>query len=109
MLTAADVADLLGLKPRTVYDIPEADLPRYRMGKGGGAVRFAPADVEAYRASCRSTGTRPAHAGAMSFRASLTDADDALRSYFQRRGLEPRQKPTPASATPSSTPLRRVR
>lgn len=48
MLTAAEVARLLGLKPRTVYDLASSGkLPFYRPAPG--AVRFDPADVEAYR------------------------------------------------------------
>lgn len=46
MLTAAEVARLLGLKPRTVYDLAASGaLPSYRPAPG--AVRFNSADVEA--------------------------------------------------------------
>jgi excisionase family DNA binding protein len=107
MLKAADVARLLGLSARTVYALAQAGaLPHFRPALG--AVRFDPADVEAYRQSCRSTATPTASAGAMNFRASLTDDDAALQSYFQRRGRAPRQKPTPPSATPTSTLLHPV-
>lgn len=51
MLTAADVGRLLGISARTVYAIPEVQLPRYRMGAARGAVRFDPLDVENYKAS----------------------------------------------------------
>ena len=58
MLTAQQVADALGLSRRAVYDLADAGLlPCYRMGVGRGALRFDPADVEAYRAACRSTAT----------------------------------------------------
>ena len=56
MLSAAQVAELLGLSARSVYDIPESRLPRYRVGAQGGAIRYELADVEAYKASCRCTG-----------------------------------------------------
>ena len=67
MLTAAEAAELLGLKPRTVYQRAAARLRAcYRMGVGRGGVRFKPEDVEAYRESCRSDGTRETSAGATS-------------------------------------------
>lgn len=48
MLTAAAVADMLGLKPRTVYDLARrGELASYRFG---AALRFDHADVEAYKA-----------------------------------------------------------
>ena len=54
MLTPAEAAGLLGLSPRAVYDLIAAGLlPCYRMGAGRGAIRLEPADVEAYKASCR--------------------------------------------------------
>lgn len=108
MLTAAQAAERLGLSVRAVYDIPDADLPRYRMGAGRGAVRFAPSDLDAYLARCRSTTTKPASAGGTSSRVSLKDADSELQSYFRRHGLPVRQKPTARPKTPSSTPLRLV-
>jgi predicted DNA-binding transcriptional regulator AlpA len=108
MLDAKAVAQLLGLSARAVYDIPVERLPRYRVGAGSGAVRFAPSDVEAYLESCRSTATKPEIGGATSTPVSLVDADDALRSYFQRRGLAPKRKPTPERKTTTSTPLRLV-
>jgi excisionase family DNA binding protein len=107
LINVAEAAELLGLRPRTVYDLARAGtLPHYRPAPG--AVRFALADIEAHLAACRSTGTKPAPAGGMSSAALLTDADAALQSYFRQRGRGSRQKPTPASATPTSTPLRLV-
>lgn len=48
MLTAADVARTLGISARAVYDLAASGaIPTYRFGR---AVRFDPADVEAYRA-----------------------------------------------------------
>lgn len=49
MLTAATVATMLGLSPRKVYALhAEGALPGYRFGV---ALRFDPADVEAYKRS----------------------------------------------------------
>ena len=51
MLTAAQVGSMLGLSLSKVYDLARSgDLRCYRFG---GAVRFEPADVEAYKAACK--------------------------------------------------------
>ena len=56
LLTAAQVATLLGLSVRAVYDLAASgELPSYRFGS---AVRFAPEDVETYKTKCRSFGTK---------------------------------------------------
>jgi excisionase family DNA binding protein len=66
MLPASTVAQQLGLSTRAVYELHAAGLlPGYRLGAGGRALRFDPADVEAYRASCRSTAIRQAAAGSL--------------------------------------------
>lgn len=78
MLTASEVARLLGLKPRTVYAL---GLPCYRFGR---AVRFDPADVEAYRASCRSAGTPATSAGATNSTATFKAAATDLAACFPR-------------------------
>jgi hypothetical protein len=50
MLTAAVVAQQLGISARAVYDLAACGmLACHRLGVGRGAVRFDPADVEAYR------------------------------------------------------------
>jgi excisionase family DNA binding protein len=107
MLTAEHVARQLGVSRRHVYALAErGELQVYRFGD---AVRFAPEDVAAYVARCRSTSTKPAAAGATNSTAALTDHDAALRSYFRRLGVAPKPKPTRESATPNSTPLCLVR
>lgn len=53
LLTAAEVADLLGVKPRTVYALP--GLVRTEL-QGRGVrpmVRWHPDDVERYKQDCR--------------------------------------------------------
>lgn len=51
LITAAAVGKLLGLSTRTIYDLAASRaLPSYRFGD---AVRFARADLEAYKAACR--------------------------------------------------------
>ena len=82
MLTASEVGKLLAISARTVYDIPEDRLPRYRLGAGRGAVRFDPADVEAYRTSCRSAGTPGTSAGGTNLTVSLKAADTDFRKRF---------------------------
>lgn len=109
MLTASQVATMLAMSERAVYDLAKTGkLPSYRMGAGNGAVRFDLQDVEAYKQSCRFTATKRAIAGAMSSRASLADADSELQSYFRQRGIAPKPKPTRTSKTADSSPLRLV-
>lgn len=100
MLTAREVAAMLGIKPRTVYDIPLDQLPRYQLGAGRGAVRYEPADVDTYKAACRSAGTPATSAGASSSTALLRVADTGLAAYFRAAGVKP--KLTPTSAKPRS-------
>jgi excisionase family DNA binding protein len=58
VLTARQVAELLGLNRATIYKLAAArQLPHLRIG---GAVRFRREDVEAFVARCY----RPARAGA---------------------------------------------
>lgn len=88
MLTASAVAATLGIGRSTVYDLARrGELPSYRFGD---ALRFDPADVEVYRASCRSAGTRATSAGATNSTASLIVSGTALAAYFRKAGLEPK-------------------
>ena len=106
MLTARQVAQLLGLSQRAVYDVPEADLPRYRLGASRGAVRFAQDDVEEYRRRCRSAGIPGTSAGATSSTAVFKAGANGLLAYFQRAGVAPRLTPTIAPKARASTQLR---
>lgn len=95
LITAREVGAMLGISARAVYDIPDEELPRFRLGAGRGAVRFDPSDVEAYKAACRST-SRPAlspiaRPGSVSLRPY--DADSELMALFAARGIRPKLKP----------------
>jgi hypothetical protein len=49
LYTAEDVAKILGLtNAKTVYDIPETELPRQRVGPRRGSVRFLGIQVRRY-------------------------------------------------------------
>lgn len=43
-----EAAEFLGIDRSTLYDIPEADLPRCRIGPARGATRWMGADLLAY-------------------------------------------------------------
>lgn len=112
MLTAAQVGAMLGLSPRKVYDMARSgEIQCYRFGD---AVRFEPADVEAYKASCRVVVRDPGRIDAQKcsellrilgadFRASgrvphgVTELDRA----FAKIGVKPR-KSRPTKAVPYS-------
>lgn len=49
MLTAAEAAARLGLSVRAVYDIPDAELPRYMVGAKRDQLRYMEADVDSYK------------------------------------------------------------
>lgn len=103
MLTAKQVAEMLGLSVRTVYTLP---IPCYRFGT---AVRYKAEEVEGYRESCRSTGTSETHAGALSSRALSASDDTALLNYFQKAGRRSKQTPGPGKKKQDSTVLQLVR
>jgi excisionase family DNA binding protein len=51
LVTARDLADLLGLSASTILDMWErGDLPGFKIGR---AVRFRPSEVEAWLEGCR--------------------------------------------------------
>ena len=109
MLKAPEVAAMLGLSARAVYDLADRGmLACYRLGAGRGAVRFDPEDVEAYRAACRSVGTPATNAGATNSTVSLKGADTDLAAYFRAAGVKPRLTPTTGKSRRGSTPLQLV-
>lgn len=48
LYTAAEAADILGLDRATMYEIPDAELPRCNVGPARGATRWMGADLLAY-------------------------------------------------------------
>ena len=107
MLKAADVAAMLGLSARAVYDLADSGmLACYRLGVGRGAVRFLEADVITYRDTCRSAGIPATSAGATSSTVLLKVGDTELRDCFRRAGVKPKLMPSTAKSLPASTPLR---
>lgn len=107
MLKAADVARTLGISRRAVYDLAASGaLPHYRPAPG--AVRFDPADVEAYRASCRSDGTRETSDGVLSSTVIYKDSGTDLAAYFRAVGVKPKLTPTSARSRRGCTPLHLV-
>ena len=82
-LTAKDVAKILGISARTVYQLPIAC---YRIGR---AVRYELADVEEYKQSCRCSNQKAV--GASHLTVSLTDSVSALQSYFRKAGQPSKQ------------------
>ena len=107
MLKAADVARTLGLSKRAVYDLAASGaLAHYRPAPG--AVRFDPQDVEAYRTSCRSVGTKETAAGVLSSTAIYKDSDTDLAAFFRRAGVKPKLTHTTGKKAPGSPRLRVV-
>lgn len=102
LLTAAQVATLLGLSVRAVYDLAASgELPSYRFGS---AVRFAPEDVESYKTRCRSFGTKRESVSAINCTGLSTGAESALIAHFRRRGIAPRPTSSTGSKQAESSP-----
>ena len=98
MLTAKQVAEQLGISARLVYDLAaRGELPVYRIAS---ALRFDPQDVEAYRASCRSVGTRGTSAGGSSSTVTLRGAAPDILACFRRAGVKPRLTSSTAKKAP---------
>lgn len=107
MLTANEVASLLGLEPRTVYDLFKSGrLPGYRFGTK--AIRFDERDVEEFKQKCRSDGTSETSAGASRSSASLRVSDTELAGFFRKRGVEPKLTRSTSKKAGDSTHLRVV-
>ena len=109
MLTAKEAGALLRLSARAVYQLAKSGaIPCHRMGEKRGAVRFDPADVEAYRTSCRSVGARETSATASISTESLKVSDTGLASYFRAAGVRPKLTHGDAKKKPASMPLQLV-
>ena len=86
-----------------IYELASSgQLPSYKFG---GAVRFDLADVEAYKAACRSAGTPEMSAGALRSTESLRASGSGLAALFRKAGVKPRPMPTTARKAAGSTPL----
>ena len=104
MLTATQAADALGVSKRHLYALAAKGLlPCYRFG---GAVRFDAADLDAYKASCRSASTPATSAGATFSTARSEPSESALRAYFQKAGIATKPKSSTGSRRQGSTHLR---
>ena len=90
-MKAPEVADLLDLSVRKVYELADSgELVSYRHGR---ALRFDLADVEEYKAKCRSHGTKRASVGNISYaELSAPGVESALIERFRAAGVEPRRK-----------------
>src|SRR3990172_844029 len=104
MLTASEVASVLHISARKVYELAASgQLASHRFGS---AVRFEPADIEAYKQSCRSPATTRA-AGSTSSTVKFQGLEEsALTSYFRKAGRAPKQKPTTSTRQRADTPLK---
>lgn len=97
LIDAKAVGALLGLSPRTVYDLASSGrLACYRIR---GAVRFDPADVEAFKQSCRvdvrsATPRQTSREGA-NLSGLLRDPHAELMRYFERQRVKVRPAPVP--------------
>lgn len=105
MLTAGEAARLLGLSARKVYALAgEGQIAAYRFG---AAVRFDPADLEAYKAKCRSPATTQA-AGISSSTVLSMDGEHALTAYFRKARRGHKRKTSTDAKRPASSTLRLV-
>ena len=104
-ITAKEAAAVLGLSARKLYELAASgQMACYRFG---GAVRFDRADLETYKASCRSPATTPAN-GSISLTASLPGSGSALTAYFRKAGVKSRPTNSTGLSQPGSLPLQLV-
>lgn len=105
MLTAQEAGERLKISARKVYALAAAgELACHRFG---AAVRFDPADLDAYKASCRSPATTRA-AGSTNLTASLPGSGSALTDYFRKAGRAPKPKRSTSERPHASTKLQLV-
>lgn len=89
LIDVQEAAKRLKLSTRKVYALAAAgELASYRFG---AAVRFDPADLDAYKTACRSPATTRA-AGSISLTVSSPANASALTNYFQK--ARPGRKPS---------------
>jgi excisionase family DNA binding protein len=94
MLTAKQVAEMLGLSRSKVYELASsAKLPSYRFD---GALRFESSDVETFitasrvRPSPMPTARQPLRSVALTM--SPADGESNLTRYFRAHGLKPKAR-----------------
>lgn len=90
LTTAAAVAAMLGISPRTVYDLAASGrLPSYRIG---GSIRFDPDEVQRFKESCKVTVAQP-----------VGVSTSLLQEAFAKAGVKPKLTP-PTSRQESVRP-----
>ena len=105
MLTAQEAGERLGISARKVYALASAgEIACHRFG---AAVRFDPADLDAYKTACRLPATTRA-AGSTNLTASLPGSEHALTAYFRKAGREPKPKRSTSGKQRGSLPLQLV-
>ena len=100
MLKPAQVAPMLGVSVRKVYELAGDPLPCYRVN---GSVRFSPDDVREYLAKCRYTETKRKVAGALNLTAASMASGSVCESAFQKLGIAPKQTHTTGKNRNGST------
>lgn len=94
MLTAKQVAEMLGLSRSKVYELASsAKLPSYRFD---GALRFASSDVETFIAASRVAAhpmpnTKQPLRG-VTLKVGRGDGESDLEKYFRAHGLKPKSR-----------------
>jgi excisionase family DNA binding protein len=107
MLTARAAAERLGVPLRTFYAlVAGGKIPAVRYSPR--CTRYDPADLDAFKAACRSTTTPGRNAGDSSSTAWSQAADTDLVASFRSLGIELGPKPTRARKKDASTRLRLV-
>ena len=90
MLTAKQVAEMLGVSVRQIYDLAASGkLPAYRFGR---SLRFAPSDVETFVIACRvvrsPTLTSKQAPCAIWMKSPPADGESELQKQFRALGIK---------------------
>lgn len=84
LLTARAAASYLGVSVRSIYEI---SIPRFILGPR--LTRWARADLDAYKASCRREPLPLGRERVAMSTVSLRGSDSTLRDSFRRAGIDP--------------------
>jgi excisionase family DNA binding protein len=92
MITAEDVAEMLGISRGAVYDLaaPKGPIPCVRFGRR--CIRFNGEDVQAHIDACRHTQAVLPVVGKVSMRTVKLAVSEPL-NCFERLGIKTRPKP----------------